>query len=57
MPNSYFITLLKDIHKNISKPSLIPKDNNNSLSPTTKERMRRNKSNDDFMKYQVPWIL
>jgi len=41
-------TLIKqDLKKNIEE----------KMSPKTKESMRKNKSIDDFMKHQIPWML
>jgi len=58
MPNTYFITLFKDFKKIIESES----ENNykNKLDKnilTQKSPMRKNKSEEDFVKLQVPWIL
>ena len=62
MPNTYFITLFKDIQKNniqgkgvqdIHK-SPVKKE---ELTPGTRVKMRKIKSEEDFVKLQVPWIL
>ena len=42
-----------ECNKTITSKSVIP----DSLSLKTKERLRKNKSIEDFMKHQVPWIL
>ena len=61
MPNTYFITLFKDIQKNniqgkglreIHKPT-----KKEELTPGTRAKMRKIKSEEDFVKLQVPWIL
>ena len=62
MPNTYFITLFKDFQKNISQDksvldihkSPIKKE---ELIPKTRSKMRKIKSEEDFVKLQVPWIL
>ena len=62
MPNTYFVTLFKDIQKNniqnkgvqdIHK-SPVKKE---ELTPGTRAKMRKIKSEEDFVKLQVPWIL
>ena len=58
MPNTYFITLFKDFKKIIESES----ENNykNKLDKnilTQKSPMRKIKSEEDFVKFQVPWIL
>ena len=58
MPNTYFITLFKDFKKIIESES----ENNykNKLDKnilTKKIPMRKIKSEEDFVKLQVPWIL
>ena len=62
MPNTYFITLFKDFKKNniqdkgvqdIHK-SPVKKE---ELIPGTRSKMRKIKSEEDFVKLQVPWIL
>tara|TARA_B000000557_G_scaffold228835_1_gene200605 strand:- start:92 stop:268 length:177 start_codon:yes stop_codon:yes gene_type:complete len=58
MPNTYFITLFKDFKKIIESES----ENNykNKLDKnilTQKSPMRKIKSEEDFVKLQVPWIL
>jgi len=59
--NSYFLSLIVDFNKINVNPSSIKKELNKvieeKLSPKTKENMRKNKSIDDFMKHQIPWIL
>ena len=40
-------------NKTIATKSLV----SDALSPRKKERIRKNKSIEDFMKHQVPWIL
>jgi len=42
-----------DYNKTTATKSLV-KD---LISPRTKERLKKNKSIEDFMKHQVPWIL
>jgi len=38
--------------------TLAPKSvGSDALSPRKKERLKKNKSIEDFMKHQVPWIL
>ena len=41
----------------VTKPPKIVPVKESSFSPTTKERMRKNKSEENFVKFQVPWIL
>ena len=58
MPNTYFITLFKDFKKIIESES----ENNykNKLDKnilTQKSPIRKIKSEEDFVKLQVPWIL
>ena len=62
MPNTYFISLFKDFKKNniqdkgvqdIHK-SPVKKE---ELIPGTRSKMRKIKSEEDFVKLQVPWIL
>ena len=58
MPNTYFITLFKDFKKIIeseSKNNYKNKLDKNIL--TQKSPMRKIKSEEDFVKLQVPWIL
>ena len=59
--NSYFLSLISDFNKIKVNPSLIKQDLKKNIeekhSPKTKENMRKNKSIDDFIKHQVPWIL
>ena len=59
--NSYFLSLITDINKVKLQSVLIKQDLKKGLeeekSPKTKESMRKNKSIDDFMKHQIPWIL
>ena len=59
--NSYFMSLMIDFNKIKVNPSLIKRELNKAieenLSPKTKEGIRKNKSIDDFMKHQIPWIL
>jgi len=59
MPNTYFITLFKDIRErkfetnsNHNPPKTVSKQ---ELTPKT--RMKKIKSEEDFVKFQVPWIL
>ena len=54
---SYFITLLREIEKVKIVPVKSPHIPSVELSPRTKEKMRKVKSEEDFMKVQVPWIL
>ena len=65
MPNTYFITLFKDLQKkNIQNKgvqeihkSTVKKE---ELTPGTRAKMRKMrkiKSEEDFVKLQVPWIL
>jgi len=56
---SYFFTILKQSEKapqpkKVILPTIQPLP---EPSPRTKERMRKVKSEEDFMKVQVPWIL
>ena len=62
MPNTYFITLFKDFKKNniqdkgvldIHKQPVKKEE----LTPGTRSKMRKIKSEEDFVKLQVPWIL
>ena len=61
MPNTYFITLFKDLQKNIIQDKGVreihkpPKKE--ELTPGTRAKMRKIKSEEDFVKLQVPWIL
>ena len=58
MPNTYFITLFKDFKKIIeseSENNYKNKFDKNIL--TQKSPMRKIKSEEDFVKLQVPWIL
>ena len=60
--NSYFLSLITDFNKVKLQSSLIKQELNKDLeeeeqSPKTKESMRKNKSIDDFMKHQIPWII
>ena len=60
--NSYFLSLITDFNKVKLQPALIKQELKKDLeeekqSPKTKESMRKNKSIDDFMKHQIPWIL
>ena len=62
MPNTYFITLFKDFKKIIESESENNYKNNykNKLDKnilTQKSPMRKIKSEEDFVKLQVPWIL
>ena len=62
MPNTYFITLFKDFKKNIESESennyknKLDKNILTQNSPMTSS-MRKIKSEEDFVKFQVPWIL
>ena len=51
-----FETMVKDIKKYIFK-QLPPPKQNTPKSPDIASIIRRNKSNDDFNKIQLPWIL
>ena len=51
-----FETMVKDIKKYIFKQTPPPKQNT-PKSPDIASIIRRNKSNDDFNKIQLPWIL
>ena len=60
--NSYFLTLITDPNKVKLQSALIKQELKKDLeeekqSPKTKESMRKNKSIDDFMKHQIPWII
>ena len=60
--NSYFLSLITDFNKVKLQSALIKQELKKDLeeekqSPKTKEGMRKNKSIDDFMKHQIPWIL
>ena len=59
--NSYFLALITDSNKVKIQSALIKKELNKAIeeetSPKTKESIRKNKSIDDFMKHQVPWII
>ena len=62
MPNTYFITLFKDLQKNIIQDKGVreihkPPVKKEELTPGTREKMRKIKSEEDFVKLQVPWIL
>tara|TARA_B100001123_G_C14508007_1_gene709093 strand:- start:188 stop:373 length:186 start_codon:yes stop_codon:yes gene_type:complete len=61
MPNTYFITLFKDLQKNIIQNKgvqVIHKPTKKEeLTPGTRAKMRKIKSEEDFVKLQVPWIL
>ena len=55
----YFMSLFKSVSegktpKGFNPPKLTPVVD---PSPRTKENMRKVKSEEDFMKVQVPWIL
>jgi len=53
-----FETMAKDIKKYICKEKKLPPPKQNTpKSPDITSIMRRNKSNDDFNKIQLPWIL
>ena len=53
-----FETMVKDIKKYIFKEKQIPPlKQNTPKSPDIASIMRRNKSNDDFNKIHLPWIL
>ena len=58
MPHNHHLSLIiRDImKKNNDKPDVYDqkKDKKNELSPKT---MKRNKSNDNFMKFQWPWLI
>ena len=57
--NSYFMSLVRDLSKMKEKlyEETPPKIESVILSPTTKEKIRKNKSETDFVKLQMPWIL
>ena len=60
--NSYFLSLITDFNKVKLQSALIKQELKKNLeeekqSPKTKESMRKNKSIDDFMKHQIPWII
>ena len=59
--NSYFLSLISDFNKIKLQSAFIKQDLKNNIeekhSPKTKESIRKNKSIDDFMKHQIPWIL
>ena len=57
--NSYFMSLIRDIGKikETLHVSTSPKLDIEEPSPETKEKIRKNKSETDFIKYQIPWIL
>ena len=60
--NSYFLSLITDPNKVKLQSALIKQELKKDLeeekqSPKTKESMRKNKSIDDFMKHQIPWII
>ena len=62
MPNTYFITLFKDLQKNIIKEKGVREIHKSpvkkeELTPGTRAKMRKIKSEEDFVKLQVPWIL
>jgi hypothetical protein len=54
----YFMSLFKDVEKvKINKQPIHTTQPVVDISPRTKEKMRKVKSEEDFMKVQVPWIL
>ena len=59
--NSYFLSLITDFNKVKLQSALIKQDLKKNIeeekSPKTKESMIKNKSIDDFMKHQIPWII
>ena len=59
--NSYFLALITDFNKVKPQSTIIKQDIKKNIeeetSPETKEHMRKNKSIDDFMKHQIPWII
>jgi len=57
--NSYFMSLVRDLSKMKEKlyEATPAKIDSEILSPTTKEKIRKNKSETDFVKLQMPWIL
>ena len=59
--NSYFLSNITDFNKVKLQSTLIKQDLKKNIeekmSPKTKESMRKNKSIDDFMKHQIPWML
>ena len=61
MPNTYFITLFKDLQKNIIQDKGVQEihkpPNKEESTPGTRAKMRKIKSEEDFVKFQVPWIL
>ena len=57
-----FENMVKDIKKYICKGKQVnqtppPSKSNTPKSPEITSIMKRNKSNDDFIKIQLPWIL
>jgi hypothetical protein len=61
MPNTYFISLFKDIQEckfktniDYNSPKIVNKE---ELTPKTRTIMKKIKSEEDFVKLQVPWIL
>tara|TARA_B100000214_G_C23720876_1_gene514235 strand:- start:371 stop:547 length:177 start_codon:yes stop_codon:yes gene_type:complete len=55
--NHHLSVIIRDImKKNNDKPDVNgqKKDKKNELSPKT---IKRNKSNDNFMKFQWPWLI
>ena len=62
MPNTYFITLFKDLQKNIIQDKGVreihkPPVKKEELTPGTRAKMKKIKSEEDFVKFQVPWII
>ena len=61
MPNTYFITLFKDLQKNVIQNKDVHEihkpTKKEELTPGTRAKMRKIKSEEDFVKFQVPWIL
>ena len=57
--NSFFMSLVRDISKIKETLYVIPspKLDIEVPSPKTKEKLRKNKSETDFIKLQIPWIL
>ena len=42
------------IHTDYNSPKIVKKE---ELTPKTRTKMRKIKSEEDFVKFQVPWIL
>ena len=61
MPNTYFVTLFKDLQKNVIQNKGVQEihkpTKQEELTPGTRAKMKKIKSEEDFVKFQVPWIL